>query len=78
MIEKKVKNEIIGRGFKREIDDQESSRRRHTSRRACSFAICVSSYAYTGFTSVPGAGLVSSLVVLVMAAQERKMDTMET
>ena len=78
MIEKKVHKDISGGVSKVEIDDQESRRQRHTSRRACSFSFCVSPYTHTGFASVPGAGLVSSLVVLVMAVLEREMDTMET
>lgn len=37
-----------------------------TSRRARSLSFCPSSYSYTGFTTVPGAGCVSSWVVLVI------------
>jgi len=78
MIKKSVNTRLVEGVFEGEIDGQESRRPGHTSRRASSFSFCASSYTYTGLTSVPGAGLVSSLVVLVIAAQEREMDTMKT
>lgn len=43
-----------------------SRKGRHTSRKACSFSFCSSSYSYIGFMTVPGAGLKNSLVVLLI------------